>query len=469
MSASSDDSGQQVPTLNPHSWLCTGLLTDGHRMNPLSLYSAAESPTYHQLRKRLESLRDSLNTQTQQLKQARKKLAKLKPCANDKDLASYEPGFFGSRRVKNDLERIAVLVSICSETDVASRFDGERLDPETTPTKWRDEIDKWVIPLSHVGWDVPQRLLDEVETQEGGIWNEVSPGDDGTGEPGVDGQREAAGNKVSEVQGLTWRLQLERLKLNDLTTTLRSAASIGRDLLEVGKTTETEAAKLRQRLREITDRRIRLLDANSGVYQCHLQDEALHHMWEARQDWEVALSEYTAQLADSVRTNTLRDKSPSRLIRPSPDLSGTPTLRWNQALPIKQDSSRYPPVTPTSRFSPQSSSSSAQRHGSTPSSTPDTLASIASIAPLPSPQRPLTAVSSTQIPVLSTSSPSLRSPAQSQIRESLATRMRRNPVTFGPTSTGLPSWTRSEVLPQSDIGSSIDRPPGNATAIPAMG
>jgi hypothetical protein len=74
------------------------------------------------------------------------------------------------------------------------------------------------------------------------------------------------------------------------------------------------------------------------------------------------------------------------------------------------------------------------------------------------------------MPLASTSSHTQGSSIQSQIRESLATRMKRNPVTFGPTSTSLPSWTGSDVLPRSDDGSSIDGPfPGNAMAIPAMG
>jgi hypothetical protein len=230
MSASSDDSGQQVPTLNPHSLLCTGLLTDGHRMNPLSIYSATSPPNYHHLRECLESLRDSLNTQSQQLQKARKKLAKIKPCAKDKDLASDEPGFFGSRRIRNDLERMRTIFSTCSEMDVITRFDGERLDPETTPTRWRDEIDKWVIPLSHVGWDVPQRLLDQVETSMSKYDHQLE-----LFESVVSAKKEAFGTRypqemmeleskastdrekqlatsASEVQGLTWRFQLERLK-----------------------------------------------------------------------------------------------------------------------------------------------------------------------------------------------------------------------------------------------------------------
>lgn len=345
MSASSHDSGQHAPTLNPHSLLCTGLLTNGHRMNPLSLYSATTTPSYHHLRECLESLRDSLNSQTQQLKQARKKLTRLKPCAKDEDLASDDPGFFGSRRVKNDLERIGVLVSTCSEMDVMSRFDGERLDPETTPTKWRDEIDKWVIPLSHVGWNVPQRLLDEVQRSMNKfdhqleLFKSVASAKKeafGTRYPQemmelesealMDREKQLAAS-ASELQGLTWRLQIEQLKLNDLITAISKDADSGLDVPRNRRSTEPEAAKLRERLGEITDRRIRLLQADSGAYHAHLQDEALHHMWEARQDWEVALSKYTAQLAALATTNALRHKPASRLVRPRSELTPATTSR----------------------------------------------------------------------------------------------------------------------------------------------
>jgi hypothetical protein len=56
-----------------------------------------------------------LNARTNQLKRERKKLARLKPSAKEKDLASDEPGFFGSRRIKNDLERMKSLYSTFSE------------------------------------------------------------------------------------------------------------------------------------------------------------------------------------------------------------------------------------------------------------------------------------------------------------------------------------------------------------------
>jgi hypothetical protein len=304
-----------------------------------------------------------------------------------------------------------------------------------------------VIPLGHVGWDIPRSLLDEVQTSMTKYNHQlelfqsvasVKKEAFGTRYPQETMELESEATmerekqlatSASEVQGLTWRLQLERLKLNDLIIALSSGAESGPDVLRI-RSTETEAAKLRERLGEITDRRIRLLQAAYGAHDAHLQDEALHDMWEARRNWEVALSGYTAQLALSVTTNTSWDKSASRFTRPSPDpASSTPPSWRRNSLPLNGGSSRLSPGTNTSSSTPSARrSSSAQPWSkSAVSSFPDTLTSPHSTVSAPGAEAPLSKASSTHPLITSALDSSPATPTYPQIRESLATRMRRNP------------------------------------------